>query len=474
MWNTPQYRALPPDWLLAGSNEIRVRLFAYRDYNGGLGVVEIGPDAEIYKTYTKTLFMHSTFAAAAILLLGLIALLALTIGMRFDKGDASPLFLGLSCLTWSIRLVNDYLQVIPLSFVTWGWITHSLGGWVPLFILMYCHRYLQIKRPKLERFMIGYTLVCTLLIGVYLRGGISKDMMAAIWLPFNFATDAYLLYILWKLLRGATRAAPVVLATALAFFVISDVHDRFIVTAVFGNLVGFDSAYWRSLAAVLLSFSFVLLVADQLINAIDDAKKSRVAREQAKSIERSRMTREIHDGIGAQLMTALRGVERGALSQDQISESLQDGLDELRLLMDSADIGSDLHGALFAWRNRWEPRLQAVDLALDWHIEDTVEQIKLPQETVLQIVRILQESVANVVKHAHASKIDVTVIVQSQELVMRISDNGVGLSAKQASSASRGIRNMKQRAEQIGARYSIRALETPAQGTLVEMQLALA
>jgi NarL family two-component system sensor histidine kinase LiaS len=102
-----------------------------------------------------------------------------------------------------------------------------------------------------------------------------------------------------------------------------------------------------------------------------------------------------------------------------------------------------------------------------------VEQIKLPQETVLQIVRILQESVANVVKHAHASKIDVTVIVQSQELVMRISDNGVGLSAKQASSASRGIRNMKQRAEQIGARYSIRALEAPVQGTVVRLLLKL-
>jgi signal transduction histidine kinase len=473
MWNTPQYRALPRDWLLAGSNEITVRLFAYRDYNGGLGVVEIGPDAEIYKVYTKTLFMHSTFSAAAIMLLGLIALLALTIGMRFDKGDGSPLFLGLSCVTWAIRLVNDYLQVIPMSFVSWGWITHSLGGWVPLFILMYCHRYLQIKRPKLERFMIGYTALCTILVGVYLYGGISKDMMAAVWLPFNFATDAYLLYILWKLLRGASRAAPVVLATALGFFVVSDVHDRLIVTAAFGNLVGFDSTYWRALSAVLLSFAFALLVADQLINAIDDAKQSRAAREQAQSSERSRITREIHDGIGAQLMTALRGVERGALSQDQITESLQDGLDELRLLMDSADIGSDLHGALFAWRNRWEPRLNAVDLTLDWHMSQAVEQVKLPQEVVLQVIRILQESVANVVKHAHATKIEVSVNVQANQLVMRISDNGIGLPAEPTSSASRGIRNMKQRAEQIGASYSIQKLAAPAHGTLVEMQLAM-
>jgi signal transduction histidine kinase len=336
---------------------------------------------------------------------------------------------------------------------------------------MYCHRYLQIKRPKLERFMIGYTFICTLLIGVYLNGGISKDMMATVWLPFNLATDAYLLYILWKLLRGAIRVAPVVLAIALAFFVVSDIHDRLIVTAAFGNLVGFDSTYWRSLAAVLLSFSFVLLVADQLINAIDDAKQSRAAREQAQATERSRITREIHDGIGAQLMTALRGVERGALSQDQISQSLQDGLDELRLLMDSADIGSDLHGALIAWRNRWEPRLNALQLTLDWHMADVVEQVKLPQEVVLQIIRILQESVANVVKHAYASKIEVAVAVQTGKLVLRISDNGVGLPAEQASVASRGMKNMKQRAEQIGANYSIQKIEAPAHGTQVELSL---
>jgi signal transduction histidine kinase len=418
--------------------------------------------------------MHSTFSAAAILLLGLIALLAVTIGLRFDKGDGSPLFLGLSCVTWAIRLVNDYIQTIPMSFVSWGWITHSLGGWVPLFILMYCHRYLQIKRPKLERFMVGYTVLCTLLIGVYLTGGISKDMMAAVWLPFNLATDAYLLYILWQLLRGATRAAPVVLATALAFFVVSDVHDRLIVTAVFGNLIGFDSTYWRALSAVLLSFSFALLVADQLISAIDDAKQSRVAREQAQATERARITREIHDGIGAQLMTALRGVERGALSQDQITESLQDGLDELRLLMDSADIGSDLHGALFAWRNRWEPRLNAINLSLHWDISEAISSISLSQQVILQLIRILQESVANIVKHANASQIDVEIRLTAQTLFLTVSDDGIGIADGAFTASHRGLKHIEQRATLIGANFSIQKLEAPAHGTRVLIQLALA
>lgn len=474
MWNTPQYRALPRDWVQSGSNEIRVRLFAYRDYNGGLGSVAVGPDAEIYRIYSRTLFMHSTFTAAAILLLGLMALLAVAIGLRFDR-DGSPLFLGLSCFTWAIRLVNDHIQTIPMSFFSWGWITHSLGGWVPLFILMYCHRYLRIKRTGLERFMLAYTSVCTLLIGVYLSGGISKDTMAIIWLPFNLATDVYLLFILWQLLRGATRAAPVVLATALAFFVLSDVHDRFIVTATFGHWVGFDSTYWRSLSAVLLSFSFCFLVADQLIAAIDDVKRSRLERQQAEATERARITREIHDGIGAQLITALRGVERGALSQSQITESLQDGLDELRLLMDSADTGTNLQGALVTWRNRWEPRLNAVKLELLWHMADDLEQVQLPQNVVLQLIRILQEAVANVVKHARASQLSVDIHLTGHTLHLSIADDGVGLAInpEAAKSSQRGLRHMQQRAGQIGATFDIRSTQELVHGTEIHLQLPL-
>ncbi|MBP8019195.1 MAG: hypothetical protein KAY82_04080 [Hylemonella sp.] len=473
MWNTPQYRALPRDWLQPGHNEIRVRLFAYRDYNGGLGIVDVGPDAEIYRVYTRTLFMHSTFTVAAILLLGLIVLLAVAIGLHFDRNGA-PLFLGLSCLTWAIRLINDHIQTIPMSFFSWGWITHSLGGWVPLFILMYCHRYLRIKRPWIERFMMGYTSVCTLLIGVYLSGGISKDAMAIIWLPFNLATDAYLLFILWKLLRNSPRAAPVMLATALAFFVLSDIHDRFIVTATFGHWVGFDSTYWRALSAVLLSFSFCFLVADQLIEAVDDARQSRIECQQAESTERARMTREIHDGIGAQLMAALRGVERGALSQGQITESLQDGLDELRLLMDSADMGTHLHSALITWRNRWEPRLNAVKLDLQWHLSDAIELVQLPENVLLQVIRILQEAVANVVKHANASMVRVNIDIQANSLTLSISDDGIGIDLDQdaAKTSRRGLKHMQQRSTQIGAVFNIKRATAPAKGTEIYLHLA--
>ena len=69
-------------------------------------------------------------------------------------------------------------------------------------------------------------------------------------------------------------------------------------------------------------------------------------RASARAQERARFNREIHDGLGAQLITALRGVERGALDKQQVAQTLQEGLDELRLLMDSSDLGQSLHLSL--------------------------------------------------------------------------------------------------------------------------------
>lgn len=485
MWNTPQYRALPQDWLKPGRNELAVRLFAYRDYNGGLGVVDIGPDAEVYRVYLRTQFFHSTASAAALIALFVIGLLALAIGLRFAR-DGAPLFMGLSCMLWSARLLNDYLQSIPLGWQWWGWFTHSLGGWVPLLMLMYCHRYLRMERPRLERFMLVYTVLCTALMGAYLFSWVSKDTLAVIWLPFNLATDMYMLHILWRLLRRSVTAAPLLLAIALAFFVLADLHDRLIVTAIFEPLVSFDATYWRPLSGMLLSLAFCLLVAEQFIAVVDEARQGAADKQRALVSERERIMREMHDGLGAQLMTALRGIERGAISKEQVAQSLQEGLDELRLLMDSSDNTQPLQTALANWRNRWDARLAATGLRLRWALGDALEDIELPGETVLQIMRVLQEAGANVVKHAQANEAAVSAHIHTaadggRAFLLEITDNGVGLGDEPASAArrpgapaGRGIRNMRQRAQQIGATFEMAARTDGLQGTTVRLSLPLA
>jgi signal transduction histidine kinase len=206
-------------------------------------------------------------------------------------------------------------------------------------------------------------------------------------------------------------------------------------------------------------------------------------REGARLHERERLTREMHDGIGAQLMTALRGVERGAYGKEQVAQSLQDGLDELRLLMDSADVGRSLQGALATWRNRWDARLAAVGLGLVWEIDGAIEGVVLPEDTVLQLMRIVQEAVTNAVKHANASYITVNAGLAGAVLHLEICDNGAGLPAQTLASTpdltsntttQRGLRHIAHRASAIGAQCSVRSLAAPAHGVCVRVSLPVA
>ena len=477
MWNTPQYRALPQDWLKPVDNELLVRVFGYRDYNAGLGAVHIGTNTEIYAVYQRALFAHSTFTAASLLSLLVISLLAFAISASHPS-DGSSLLLGLCCLTWAARLVNDYLQFIPVSWFVWGWFTHSLGGWVVLLALMYCHRVTGIVRPKLERFAIGYTVVCTLMMGLYLGAWISKATLTWAWLPYNVALSSYTLYLAWRLLRSATALGPLLLATALGVFVVADVHDRLIVTALMPKLIGFEATYWRSLSAIFLAFAFSLLLADKFVRAVSDVANARAERQLALANERERLLREMHDGIGAHLVTALRGIERGALAPKQVVQSLQDSLDELRMLMDSTDVSACLPSALAAWRNRWDAKLAAAGVALDWLIDDSLDAITLSSDVALQVMRILHEAAANVVKHSRAQRMSLSAkVVQingQQRLQIDISDDGLGLHLEANRAGARGLKNMHHRAKEIGAELTIASRIPPLRGCRVLLQMPFA
>ncbi|MCK6423971.1 MAG: ATP-binding protein [Burkholderiaceae bacterium] len=182
------------------------------------------------------------------------------------------------------------------------------------------------------------------------------------------------------------------------------------------------------------------------------------ARERARAEERERIVREMHDGIGGQLMTALRGVERGALSQQRLADLLQESLDDLRLIIDASAADTRLLPALASWRYRWDPRLEALGIELIWQVDEGVGGLDLPADLVLQLMRILQEAVTNTVKHARASQVAVQVELPAGRLQLRVADNGRGWPEGaqadvqvDAAQGRLGLRSMRSRASAIGA-----------------------
>src|SRR5258708_39257912 len=128
---------------------------------------------------------------------------------------------------------------------------------------------------------------------------------------------------------------------------------------------------WRFARALNQVDSFAGRLVTQVRQAEDKLKAS-FAREQERARaaalagERTRLMRDLHDGLGGQLVSIVALSERGDASAP-IGDAARAALKDLRLVIDSMDdIGGDLMLALGTWRDRAAAQLRPHDIALDW------------------------------------------------------------------------------------------------------------
>lgn len=195
--------------------------------------------------------------------------------------------------------------------------------------------------------------------------------------------------------------------------------------------------------------------------------------------ERARISREIHDDLGQQL-TALKIQMSALLDHARAGASPLEGQLTEMLSQVSAAITSTKQIAT-------ELRPPVLDhfglaAAVEWHSGefarttglacdcDAQEGIDPGHERSIAIFRILQESLNNAVRHAKATEVMVTLIEEDGDVVLRVSDNGVGMPDKSLRSAQGGLGlvGMRERASELGGELTISS--RPGQGTAVEVR----
>jgi len=196
-----------------------------------------------------------------------------------------------------------------------------------------------------------------------------------------------------------------------------------------------------------------------------------LSREAAVAEERQRIMTDMHDGIGAHLISALSLAESDEASPRDIAVVLRECIDDLRLTIDSlGSTDNELLPVLGNFRYRIEGRLRTVGIELVWKVSDLPELSYLSPRNLLHILRILQEAFTNVLKHAQATQVIVeTGLAASQRKVfIRVSDNGKGLTAAQFD--GRGLGNMARRAASFGGELCV---ASTGDGTTVELLLPM-
>lgn len=198
--------------------------------------------------------------------------------------------------------------------------------------------------------------------------------------------------------------------------------------------------------------------------------------------ERSRIAREIHDEFGQQLtgmkmgLSALEDMAGGNQEIGAVVQELQAQVTE--------SIGALRHIA-----NELRPAILdklGLVAAIEWLLSDFEKKtgarsylyvsqgrLKIADKILsVNIFRICQEAVTNVIKHAMATVLQVFVQVKDSQLHINISDNGRGMPAReQHLPLSMGLLNMQERTALIGAELSIES--APGKGTIIGIKCNL-
>lgn len=200
-------------------------------------------------------------------------------------------------------------------------------------------------------------------------------------------------------------------------------------------------------------------------------------REHAVNEERLRIMRDLHDGVGSQLLSTLMMVQGGNASREQTVLLLQECMDDMRLAIDTlAPDEPDLLPVLGNFRFRMEARYRAVGLDFLWINHALPDTLTLAPHAGLQLLRVLQEALANVLRHARARRVKVEVYFSPRQLRVRVEDDGVGMAAAPTMAGSgRGVANMRLRAHKLGATLDWLGAggDAARPGTVVELVVPL-
>lgn len=206
----------------------------------------------------------------------------------------------------------------------------------------------------------------------------------------------------------------------------------------------------------------------RLVDRVVDQMRRAVVYDQAvergRSEERLRIAQDLHDDIGARLLTLMYQAPTPEL-EDYIRHTL---LDLKTLTRGLAASEHRLSHAAVEWKADLTQRLAAAQVELLWTFQcDRDQQLSVVQWSAL--TRVLRELVSNALYHGHATRVEVQFSLERGELLMRVADDGSGCQP-QAWSHGLGLGGVRKRAKLLGG--ELRWLELTPRGIACELRIS--
>ena len=479
----PRWVGVRPD-LLAKVNRLRIVLRADAGRQGGLSEVTLGPHIVtegLHQPLWRWRVLGRLFVVVFSALIGLVGLLLwLTQPLVRSDGNLGrdPVYLcgALAEMCWVFRVTDSLMESAPLPLAWWS-VASSLavGAWACLTIL-FCVGVIAWRQPP-RTLALRRCLLALVLAGA--PAAIAGWVYGVPWVLTGwYATLAltsllFAGYLLWHAMGRQAPQHSRILAAAILANVAVGLLDLYRLR-IEPSTVGSTGLYFSSVLFGLVTGVIVLTrfrAASGKVVELNASLERRVAqkeaelarsyqrleqiaREQARSSERSRILSDMHDGVGSHVSTAIRQLLTGRASDAEVLQTLRESLDELKLSVDSMDLPpGDITALLANLRYRLEPRLQACGIELVWAVDALEPMAGLDAGAMRQLQFMLFEAISNVMQHAQASQLRIEAQQTAQGACIGVVDNGGGFDVGQT--PRRGLRQMRERAQAIGAQLQI-------------------
>lgn len=466
----PHFLFLPDAALRAGANELRIVVQGERARYAGLAPVAVGPAHELRLRFVwrEALQTWGSFAIVAIsLALGLSAL-----ALARRSRDRSFGVFSAACLFCALRTSYALVSDPPMDYRLWaGLLDASYAGYL-VCLCLFCTERLQLRNA-----WIGWA-TAALLAGVlvlvplsaWAREAWARQALLALMVLYAFALCLAVIAAWYRQRTPASR----VLAAAGGVAVALAVHDHVLVFYTRDGYGSFALARY-SLITFVVAMAWLLVdryarqsteearlreqVAAELARRTQDLeaqfdRQQQLAAENAQAHERRRLLQDLHDGMGLQLNGLLGMLQQGPLQRDELSREVRTAIEQMRMLMDSAEgFEGDVSILLGHIRYRIEQRLQRQGIRLVWDVQLAQPQRVLPPARAIALQRLVFELATNTLKHAGARE----AMLWARDggdagdpLRLVFEDDGRGI--RHGVAAGMGTRSIARRAEDLGAR----------------------
>ena len=469
----PVIQPLSPSLLRDGENVFHVRATGFAQNRAGLPRLSVGEAGAVRQALEPRLVMSwLTYILGATV--GLAGLLAFGL-WRVRRRDPALGWFTFTALAWSALALTQILTRWVDLGVARELLFFLLNQGLAAPIAILSLRVMQRRIVWLERAIWIFYLVAVPAMLLLDRAWVTE-----LRLVYNMANAALMTGMLGLAVATRSRPRPFslwILVAALSWNIGVNLYDL----ARWHGLIDIDRPIlsFLQLPGMLLVFCalvvqrhmFVVRSTDELNRDLERrvAEKTRaieihheqqrtVEREQLIVRERGRILADMHDGLGASLVGLRRLIQSGRADQYELETRVDEALQEMRIAIDALEpVDGDIAAVLGNLRQRLQPTLERAGLQVVWQVGDLAPIENLTPAAIFAVQRALLEAFTNILKHADARTVTLSVQTDpaQQGVVITLSDDGKGFVP---GVRGRGLNNIEQRIRAIGATAQIESV----------------